>query len=205
MATAQAALLTTADFPAGWTSSPSQEAAADDATINRGLAACFGVPTAIFASSGPEKVEASRDYSSPNGGATGQVSEHVDVETSAEITREFAVVNSTKLASCMESVYQPFLKHKFAQDPQTKKAKIGKVTAVRGSIPSYGDQSAGVEITVPITISGASVKAVIDLIFVRVGNLAAQLSFESTGQAFDPTTAADITGKAAAKLSSAGG
>lgn len=202
-ATAQAALLTAADFPDGWTASPSQESKADDATINQGLANCFGVPASIFASSGPEKVEASSDYSSPNNGATGQVSEHVDVETSDEITKEFAVVNSSKLASCMETVYQPFLKQKFAQDPQTKDAKIGTVTAVRANLPSYGDQSAGVEITVPITIGAASVKAVIDLIFVRVGNLSAQLSFESTGQAFDTATAASITSKATAKLSAA--
>jgi hypothetical protein len=36
-----------------------------------------------------------------------------------------------------------------------------------------------------------------------VGNLSAQLSFESTGKPFDTTTAASITSKAADKLSGA--
>jgi hypothetical protein len=205
-AKAQAAVLSLSDLPAGWTQTPSKESASDDAVINSGLSTCLGVPASIFANSGPNKVEvASPDFSSPNSGADGSVSEHVDAETTSEITQEFAVVNSAKLAGCMQSVYGPFLKQKFAQDPQTKAAKIGTVTATRGNIPKYGDESAGVEITVPFTIGTTNAKVVIDLIFVRVGTLSAQLSFENTFKSFDTATAASITQKATQKLTAAAG
>ncbi len=206
-ATAHSATLTLSDMPSGWTQSPNQDTPKDDQVVNSGLASCLGVPASIFANHGPNKVEVSSpDFNSPSqGAASSTVSEHVDVETTGEVTQEFAVVNSPKLAGCMQSVYGPFLKQKFASDPQTKAAKLGTITAVRASIPSYGDESAGIEITVPFSIAGTNAKVVIDLVFVRVGNLAAQLSFEGVLQPFDTATAATITQKATAKLTAAAG
>jgi hypothetical protein len=203
-AKARSAVLTLSDMPAGWTQSPSSNSAADDAAVNSALARCLGVPASIFAKQGPDKVEVdSQDFASPNNGASGSVSETVDVETTSEITQEFTVVSSPKLVGCMRSVYSPFLKQKFAQDAQTKNAKIGTISAVRATIPSYGDQSAGIELTVPFSIAGHNAKVVIDFVFVRVGDLAAMLSFENVFKPFDSATAASITQKATAKLTAA--
>ncbi|HVV75459.1 MAG TPA: hypothetical protein VHC43_05435 [Mycobacteriales bacterium] len=205
-AQAQSALLTLKDLPAGWTENPSQDSQADDAAVNAQLASCLGVSASIFAKSGPDKVEVnSSDFESPNNGSSGSVSENIDIESADRIDQDFAVVNSSKLPGCLQSVYSSFLKKKFAQDPQTKQAKIGTVTATRTNIPSYGDESAGLEIKVPFTISTTKAEVDLDMIFIRVGNTAAQLLFENTFKPFDTATAASITTKAADKLSAAAG
>lgn len=199
-------MLTLNDLPAGWTSTPNQDSAADDAALFGKLASCLQVSPTIFAKSGPGKVEVSSpDFASPNNGATGGVSENVDVETPAGIAAEFAAVHSSKLTGCMQTVYTSFLRQKFAQDPSTKGVTIGTVTAVRGHIPTYGDESDGVEITVPLSAGTTNTSEIIDLIFIRVGNISANISFQNTGGAFDTATAASITSKAAAKLTAAAG
>lgn len=203
--TAQAAVLTLHDLPAGFTSSPSTDSAADDATVNNQLASCLGVPASLFARSGPDKVEVnSDDFDTPNQGASGSVSETVDVETADRLSQEFAVVNSDKVPGCLQTVYGKFLKQKFAQDPQTKAAKIGTVTATKSNIPSYGDESAGFELKVPFSIGGTNAAVYLDIIFVRVGTVSAQVVFENSMQPFDTTTAATITQTATDKLSAAG-
>jgi len=202
--TAQSAVLTLDDLPAGWTSKPSQDSQADDDAVNAQLASCLGVSASFFAKDGPDKVEVkSEDFESPNNGASGSVSENVDVETADRIANDFSVVNSSKLPGCLSTVYGSFLKQKFAEDPQTKAATVGKVTVTRGKIPTYGDQSAGIEIKVPFSIATTNAEVDIDMVFVRVGNTAAQLVFENTFKPFDTQTAASITSKAAAKLGGA--
>jgi len=202
--TANAARLTLDDLPEGWTAEPSDASDADDDAVNGQLASCLGVDASFFAKSGPDKVVVrSDDFSSPNDGATGNVSESVNVETADRMASDFAVINSPKLAGCLETVYGAFLKQKFAEDPQTKDAKVGNVTATRSDIPSYGDESTGIEIRVPFSIGTTNAEVDLDMIFIRVGNLGAQLLFENTFKPFDTATAASITGKAAAKLSQA--
>ncbi len=201
---AQGALLTLDDLPSGWTSNPSDASSDDDQEVQGELADCIGVDASIFADDAPDKAKAeSDDFISPNNGADGEFSEEIDVESPDRVASDFEVVNSDKLTGCLESVFGKFLKEKFAEDPQTKDAKIGDVTAEREDIPTYGDESVGIEITVPFTVAGTSASAVIDMVFVRVGNAVAQLQFNNTFKPFDTQTAASFTSKAADKLSQA--
>jgi hypothetical protein len=202
--TAKAALLTLDDLPDGWTAEPSDASDADDEAVNSQLADCLGVDADFFAGSGPDKVEVkSDDFSSPNDGASGGVSQSVNVETTERMTNDFSVINSPKLTGCLETVYGAFLKQEFAEDPQTKGAEVGDVTATRSNIPTYGDESTGIAIKVPFSIGTTDAEVDLDMIFVRVGNVGAQLVFENTFKPFDTETAAGITSKAAAKLSQA--
>jgi hypothetical protein len=201
---AQAALLTVDDLPDGWTSTPSDDSDEDNQEVQGQLADCVGVDASIFADDGPDKAMAQSDeFASPENGRTGSFTEEVDVESSDRVAKDFEVVNSDKLTGCLETVFGAFLKQKFAEDPQTKDAQVGDVTAERGGIPTYGDESVGIEITVPFSIAGTDAKVIIDMVFVRVGNAVAELSFQNTFQAFPTQAAAAITAKAAEKLSRA--
>jgi hypothetical protein len=201
---AEAAVLTLDDLPDGWTSTPADESDSDDAEVQGRLADCIGVDASIFAESGPDKAEAKSDeFASPNNGATGNFSEDVTVESDERVTKDFEVVNSEKLTGCLETVFGTFLKEKFVEDPRTKDAEIGDVSAERSDLPAYGDESVGVEVTVPFSIAGTDAKVVIDMVFIRVGNAVAQLSFENTFAPFDSATAATIMEKATEKLSQA--
>lgn len=202
--TANAALMTLSDLPDGWTENPSDTSESDDEAVFGKLADCLGVDASIFEKEGPDKVHVeSSDFQSPNDGAAGSVSESIDVETDSRIADDFEVVNSDKLPGCFESVYSDFLKQKFAEDPQTKAATIGDVTATRGDLPTFGDESTGISIKVPFSIAGTDAEVDIDVVFIRVGNIAAQLSFENTFKPFDTATAASITSKAVDKLKAA--
>jgi hypothetical protein len=201
---ANAALLTLDDLPDGWTSNPADTRNDGDEEVQAALADCVGVDASIFADEGPDKAKAqSDDFISPDSGAAGEFSEEVDVESADRAADDFEVVTSDKLTGCLETVFGNFLKEKFAEDPRTKDAEIGDVAAERSDIPSYGDESIGIQITVPFSVSGTEARAVIDMVFIRVGNAVAQLQFNNTFKPFDAATAATITEKAVEKLSQA--
>lgn len=202
-ASANAALLTAHDLP-GWTAKPADDSTADDDAVNGQLASCLGVDASFFAKDAPDKVEVkSDDFSNSTGGAELNLSESVNVETTARMTSDFTVINSPKLTGCLESVYGAFLKQKFAEDPQTKSATVGDVQAARGKYTTFGDESTEITLKVPFTIANTDAAVYISMVFMRVGSAGAQLVFEQTSQPVDSATLNEVATKAAGKLSQA--
>ncbi|HWA65868.1 MAG TPA: hypothetical protein VG899_05810 [Mycobacteriales bacterium] len=197
-AAAERALLTTSDFPAGWTSSPSDNS--DNAKQDAQLAACLHVSPSTFGAPGPDGVEVDSPDFAPPGNTGADVSETVDVGTTAKADTEFGVLSSAKLPGCLDTVMGPFLKQSLAKDPSTRSAKIGTPKTTHLAFPSLGDETDAFTFTVPFQIEGQTATVYIDFVFIRNQNSGVELSFTSIEQPYDLSSAQTIARKALAKL-----
>ena len=177
-ATAQAALLTLADLPEGWT-----EAAADEAgaPLNARLAECVAVEGDAI--SAAEAAAATGPFADPTG--TASVSQHVGVlaaEADARTVVAFTV--EPAVPSCFEAAYTELADTALAAR-LAEGAQIGAPTVERLPVGSAGDATQAIRVVVPVTGDPAVTAVTVDTVVVRSGRSLSTLTFTS---AAEPTT-----------------
>ena len=170
---AEAALLTLADFPAGWSEVPPEED--DEATValQRRVAACSG--------SGGDNL---LDF--PAKACTGEFTNPDDDSSVAETVAiapsddEAAAVVSGMMGSdtpsCMDEVYTEFFE---GEVDLPDGASLSDLTVAPLNVTSVGDEVGALRVTATLDVSGIEIDVVTDQVLVRVGRSLAGLSFYS--------------------------
>jgi hypothetical protein len=199
---AEPALLTRAAFPSSWTTSPSDSSngGLSDHAIDRGLAACLHAPVRLFAESGADQVEAdSPDFNAPKG-SNESVSESVDVGTTAYIDESLKVFHEPGLPRCVDHVVGPVLRTVLGKKAAREGVTIGQSTTHVLDLPSIGQDTAGFDLSVPITAPGISTAEILDVVIVRHDNSGIEMDFSNLGSPFNASLADSLTRKAYTKL-----
>ncbi len=175
-AAADAALLTLADLPAGWTESPADEAAA---ALTARLAECVAVDGDEI--SAADASAATGLFVAPEGSAS--IAQHVGVlatETEARTVVAFTV--EPAVPACFEAAYA-----ELGADTLTSLladgAQVGTPTATRLQVGSAGDATQAIRVVAPVTGDPAVTAVTIDTVVVRSGRSLSTVTFTSVGRA----------------------
>jgi hypothetical protein len=79
-------------------------------------------------------------------------------------------------------------------------AQIGSTTVSQMSFPTYGDKSIAYQVKVPVTYSGLSIDAYVDLIFSIKGRAGVSMTFEGVTDPFSVNQAEHYTGLVVGRL-----
>jgi hypothetical protein len=184
-AAAEAAVLKLADMPSGWTSSPVEDDASDN--LNKRLADCLGVTVSELNAKSPASVD-SPDFSDPDDNQT--VSNTVaflgDV---GAVTRRLDLLSGPKVPACFSEAVTSEINDRIEHpespaDTLPKGSKIGDATVAEMSFPNLGDRTVAYRVTVPITVSGLSIKLHLDTVAVGKGRAGVSLQFQGVGAPF---------------------
>lgn len=185
-AIASGALLTLPDFPTGWQQ--------QDQSGGKSSLTCPAIATARASLSGratsPQFAKGSDDF----------VDDVVYVYPSASAAQtSFAGLSGATDRLCIGKALGNQLA-KAAASTSSTKVTFGQPSSAVLSISPVGDQAAAGRITIPYTVQGVNLEAVVDLVFVRVDRGIQILSFIGSAGAFDPTAETDLTRAATNRL-----
>jgi hypothetical protein len=186
-AAAEAAVLTLANFPEGWTETP----AGDVAEIDGRVAECVG-------GDGAEAVASTGKFASPDGNLV--VGETVDVRASERDARlVIAQITNPEVPDCIAAAYAELGAAALSAGVLPEGAEIGEVTAARLPVGAAGDATQAIRVTIAAASGDPAGQVTVDQVFVRSGRSLATISFEST---VEPTPVETIDGitTAAAEL-----
>lgn len=186
-AAADAALLTLADLPAGWTESPTDEAAA---ALTARLAECVAVGGDEI--SAADASAATGLFVAPEGSAS--IVQHVGVlatETEARTVVAFTV--EPAVPACFEAAYAELGAETLAS-LLADGAQVGTPTATRLQVGSAGDATQAIRVVAPVTGDPAVTEVTVDHVIVRSGRSLSTLTFSTsaaatTVEAIDAVTA----------------
>ena len=183
-ALAQQASLKLADFPAGWTSQPPSSTNADQTLTNQ-LASCLGTSASQLSSS-PAEYESPTYSDSSNNTAANRV---VYRATAAEVKSAFDVISGPKAPACYSKAVQAVINDAIQhpsnpQDTLPAGASVGQTTFSPMSFPTYGDATVAYRVKVPVSYSGLSIDAYIDVVASIKGRSAVTMLFEGVTQPF---------------------
>ena len=194
---AQDQLLTTADFPSGWTphGSVTVGKSTDESTQNvfsetqsSELATCLGKPPQL-AVVGAEA--GSPTFVSPDSTSGAENTAFV-YATATEAKADFPSFSNPKLPSCIiqghEKDIADYVASAFSDGTTATSA-----SATQATFPSYGDESGAVMITVPLTFpDGMKANVSITYIMIRQGRSIAQLVLDSVPGTFESSLAQSL-------------
>ena len=179
-------VLRQSDFPAGWTSEPSDDAGQEEA--DAAMERCLGIEV----STAERPRASSPDFSV--GDAITQASSAVErAPDRATVDREYAAITGPKFLGCVQQQFDAAIAREAAG------AQFAPAKADRLTFPSQGDGTAAVRLTTTLSAEGQQVPFVADLVFVRKGVLELSFSFINAGGPFDAALAADLVGKVVAR------
>ena len=188
-AAAEAALLTLADFPDGWTEAPG-----DGTTdVQDRLAECIGVDSLTSADAGAT----SADFSSPDGNLV--VVERVGVNATERDARfVLAGMTDPEVPACVAAAYTELGAAALGTGAVAEGTSIGEVTASRLAVGAAGDATQAIR--VEIVLADGSSTITVDHVVVRSGRSIAALTFEGRAEATAVETIDSITEPAASRL-----
>ncbi|WP_162941790.1 hypothetical protein [Desertimonas flava] len=192
-AAAETMVLTLADFPPGWESTPVEESEPDD-RLDEQLAECLGVDVSELAPSNPDAQ--SPDFAS----STGEVvsSTVAFAPTVADATAALAVRRQEGATECYAAAIRMLLVENLANPDDGEElpddVDIGEPTVNEMSFEALGDETLAVRITVPFEVDGLSADYYFDVVNVRVGRVGVTTGFQSVLTPFDIDEAARLTG-----------
>ncbi len=194
-AAAQAASLKLSDFPAGWTSQPpSSSSSSQDITAQ--LAKCLGVNQA-------DLTKPPASYDSPTfseSGSNNSASSNVGYRaTASDEQSAFDIVSGPKVPSCLTTavaaVVNEAIQHPSnPSDTLPAGAQVGTTTVSPMSFPQFGDKSIAYQVKVPISYSGLSIDAYVDVIYSIKGRAGVSMEFEGVTDPFPVDQAGHYTG-----------
>jgi hypothetical protein len=192
-AAAQAALLTLAELPEGWTETPSDTAAA--AEVEGRIAKCIGSDGL----SATETHGVSATFISPDGNLI--VNEHVDVLATDQDARS-VVANLTNpdVPSCVAAAYTELGAAAVSAGAVADGAEFGEATAGRLAVGAAGDATQAIRITIPVTAGGTATQLTVDQLFTRAGRSLASLIFVNRLDATPVEVIDEIAAAAASRL-----
>ncbi len=183
-------LLTLSDMPAGWTREKGSSGnGAGSFPGAKQLASCIGVPSNLISANPPE-VD-SPYYQSKNQNL--EIQDSVSIFRSAKVAKsELAAMANVKTPSCMTTLMNGTFKSKIAASAG-KGATVGTITVTSADPAQFGNGTAGLVMSLPISAQGISVTANIAAVYYVKGKFGQQIDFNSYGTAFPSAIAKSIT------------
>ncbi len=192
-AAAEAALLTLADLPAGWTEAP---AAGDADAALTALAACVGVDGDVI--SAADATAATDDFVAPDG--TASIRQHVGVLAAESDARTVVAFTAEPgVPACFEAAYAE-LAGEALSGIVAEGAQVGAAVASRLAVGSAGDATQAIRVTVPVTGDPTTSEVTIDHVVVRNGRSLATVTFSSSAAATPVETIDEVTALIAERL-----
>lgn len=192
-AAAEAALLTLADFPEGWSESPVDTAATSE--IDARLAECVGVDSLTSATA----AASTPDFVSPDGSLV--VSERVGVQaTEQEARLVIAGLTNPDVLECTAAAYAELGAAALSASAIAEGAEIGEVTATRLAVGAAGDSTQAIRVVIPVVSGEGTTQVTVDQVMVRAGRSLANLSYQNGLEATPVETIDQITAVAASQL-----
>jgi hypothetical protein len=192
-AAAEAALLTVADLPDGWT-----EAAADDAaaSLNARLAECVGVAGDEI--SAAEATATAGPFASP--AADASIRQHVGVlATEAEARAVVAFTVEPAVLGCFEETYAELATQALV-GAAADGATFGAPSVTRLQVGPAGDATQAIRVTVPVTGDPAVAEVTVDHVIVRSGRSLATITFVNSAEVTPVESIDAITAVVAERL-----
>ncbi len=190
-AAAEAALLTIADFPDGWSeNAPAADTASE---IDALLAACIGLdePSAGAAA-------ATGEFSSPDGNLV--VSERIDVRATERDARlTIGQLTNPEVPACIAAAYTELGASALSTGAVPEGVEIGEVVATRLAVGAAGDSTQAIRLAIAVT-DGAVAPLTVDQVFTRVGRSLAVVTFEGRSEPTAVETIDEIAAVAASRL-----
>lgn len=194
-AAAEAALLTAADLPEGWSEAGGDGEAA--AALNSRLAECVGAEGDGITAA--EVTASSARFVAPEGNLA--VTQDIGVRADEREARLFvALFAEPGVPACVEAAYGE-LAAEVLGDTVAEGAEFGAPAAVRLAVGSAGDATQAIRVVVPVTGDPAVTAVTVDHVVVRTGRALASLTFENRTEATPVETIDEFTALAADRLS----
>lgn len=193
VAAAEAAVITVADLPEGWTESAREDAAT---ALEGRLAECVGVEGDRITAAGA--TARSPQFAAPEGTLSltqdiGVLATERDARTVVAFTAEPAV------PTCFADAYGELGSDVLA-GTLVDGAELGVPAATRLQVGSAGDATQAVRVIVPVTGDPSVVEVTIDHVVVRSGRALVSLTFENRAEATPVETIDEFTALVAERL-----
>jgi hypothetical protein len=188
-AAAEAALLVLSDFPTGWTEEAEEEPTEQELAYQATMAECAGGNGNLLELGGPRAQ--SPDFAGPD---EQRVEESVTIVEPAVAEDFMARFAAPGVEECFSDAVRTFVAENFASQDSPSQTlpgdvTIGDVTIGEVLIEPAGDEVVSYRVTIPMTVSGVSVDAFVDIAAVRSGGSVAGLTFQSL---FEPFPAEEV-------------
>jgi hypothetical protein len=192
-AAAEAALLTVADLPEGWTEGAAGDAAAP---LNARLAECVGVDGDEISTA--EATAAAGPFASP--AADASISQHVGVlATETEARKVVALTVEPGVLVCFADVYAELAADALV-GTTADGSTFGAATATRLQVGPAGDATQAIRVTVPVTGDPAVAAVTVDHVLVRSGRSLSTIAFVNSTEATPVESIDAITAVVAERL-----
>ncbi|MGB0112434.1 MAG: hypothetical protein WBP59_04385 [Ilumatobacteraceae bacterium] len=190
-AAAQAALLTIADLPEGWT----EAAAGAESEINARLAECAEIDSVTSADA-----SASTGYfTSADGGLV--MSQSIGVQPTEQDARMVvAFVATPAVPDCIAAAYTELGAAALSPGAIADDAEIGEVTAARLAVGSAGDATQAIRVVIPVTTAGVASQVTVDHVLTRTGRSVSIVAFEGLVAETPVETIDELNAVAASRL-----
>ena len=190
-AKAEKVVLVAADFPSGWTATPSTPDP-NDAQQEKELAACAGAADPAVAES--VKVEGP-NLAKDNASVSTNV---VFVKTEEYAQTDLRAITGPKIERCVED----FAKRELDEELRSNEsgATLESIELDRITTQKYGDATVGFRLTATISAQGETLTAYQDLFLILKGRAEISAAFFDLGKPFDQTLEKDLLAKLGAKL-----
>ena len=193
LAATQAAVLTLADFPEGWTDTPVEADAASD--LDARLAECVGVDSVTSS----DASATSGTFASSDGSLV--VNQRVGVQATEQDARlVIASLTNPDVPGCVAAAYTELGAAALSAGAVADGAEIGEINASRLVVGAAGDATQAIRVVIPVTTGGTASLLTVDHVFARSGRSLASLSFEARLEATAIETIDEITAAAASRL-----
>jgi hypothetical protein len=188
-AAAEAALLVLSDFPTGWTEEAEPEPTEQELAYQATIAECAGGEGNLLDLGG--HLASSPDFAGPD---EQRVEESVTIVEPAVAEDFMARFSAPGVEECFGDAVRTFVAENFSNQDDPSQTlpgdvTIGEVTIGEVLVEPAGDDLVAYRITVPMTVTGVSLEAVVDIVAVRSGGSVAGLTFQSL---FEPFPAEDV-------------
>jgi hypothetical protein len=172
IAQARKVLIVRSDFPAGWTTSASDNS--NDTTGNAQVAACLGVPVSVVNYNPPSAYSPDFNYASTDASVSDDVSVYPNETTLKE---QYSLYSSARTPACFAHAFNtPSVKRTLEKQIGTG-AVFGTATAKWLSKPDIGDQVTVLQLQVPFTAHAKSYVISVTLVTMVSKLVSAQLTF----------------------------
>jgi hypothetical protein len=186
-------VLKLSDFPSGWTEDDSTDEDDDDEDP---LADCLGEESDELTDAETAEAE-SPDFS--RGEATTASSLVSLLKTEPDAERGMELIRSEKLKQCLNEAMDKELRTQTGEEG----VEIGEVSLKNSSFPNVADETAALQMQVPITVQGSTVSFYADIVFFREGRIVAGLMVADVGQPFPSAEAEALARKLAGRMKAA--
>ena len=181
---AESALLTSSDYPDGWTEAPFEEDPDEsEYDLPSSVAGCLGVSVDIYPSFGDdESLAESGTFTAPDGAGVQQMT--VLVEDASVATDAMAQYARPDAPGCYAGAIQEFYDLEVARTADSPDAlpagtSIGDVTVESIDVPVTDDVTVHYLLSIPIVSADESTTVSVDILFFRQGRALSQVQITS--------------------------